>query len=611
MDGPQGTDFLGEPLFDSNKLQLEWSKAKKHVCCILDPPGVTLYMQTGTINKGDQVLPVYRCARGSTSLESFHLHQNRFIPGTSTNDDHFQAFLLEGIMRWNEDRAAAAKSGGRKPGCYNLKLNHLVNGLYQKVWGKPLDPHYKDPKQYTGELLGLDYLHGQSGKVINLEDDDTEVGFVTEVEDLFQSILEDPTLLEDVPLCEEATLAVPPSVPLEVVTPPRTQVEEDCLARSTTPPFVPCVPEELHTPSAPTPPAPTPAPIPTPTPPAPTPAAMIAADDDKESIGPDGSGGFRSVVALAKHLVSLRDVMTLSNVQCTAILDLFHKLSPGDRQSCRSVFKPAVSKSPGGRYHCSKKGRLMSQGTTSASDKVHSSRNAGAAAHPSANRLMEAVFNELALIHPRPLVEGGHRQSRVHLMQGSYDRIRQLIISNPAFQAIPLQLPAVNNETVSKWFNEKCKMEEQKVLLQGLEEQLPHPRFTSSIPLPSSAPQASTLHQPCQQRPDFILQLPANRVGLSVKKRGRVAAAPSVQSTQERVLLPALGQSVATKILPACSATSQQQRVLPPAPVPSVGAKIMPACSATSQQHSVFLPAPGQSVATKILPARSAGSSSA
>ncbi len=41
----------------------------------------TRYMKTGTLKKGGVELCCYRCARGSTSLESFHLHLNRFIPG--------------------------------------------------------------------------------------------------------------------------------------------------------------------------------------------------------------------------------------------------------------------------------------------------------------------------------------------------------------------------------------------------------------------------------------------------------------------------------------------------------------------------------------------------
>lgn len=49
--------------------------------CIQDPLGVQLYMQTGTVVKGEHRLSSYRCVRDSTSLESFHLHLNRFIPG--------------------------------------------------------------------------------------------------------------------------------------------------------------------------------------------------------------------------------------------------------------------------------------------------------------------------------------------------------------------------------------------------------------------------------------------------------------------------------------------------------------------------------------------------
>jgi len=70
---------------------------------------------TGHIMKGGVRLPVFRCSRGKTSLESFHLHWlgkhgevfyskvssvfARFIPGSSASARHFQAFLLEGLSR--------------------------------------------------------------------------------------------------------------------------------------------------------------------------------------------------------------------------------------------------------------------------------------------------------------------------------------------------------------------------------------------------------------------------------------------------------------------------------------------------------------------------------
>lgn len=112
--------------------------------CIQCLPSLSLY-QTRTLKKGTKTLPMYRCARGSTSLESFHLHLNRFIPGeitvcgsilflltctdselyvigTSANDVHCQAFLLKGLYRWNQDRASQAVE-------VEAPLFHIYSGL--------------------------------------------------------------------------------------------------------------------------------------------------------------------------------------------------------------------------------------------------------------------------------------------------------------------------------------------------------------------------------------------------------------------------------------------------------------------------------------------------
>ena len=81
FDGNAGCDSLGVPLINSARMSEIQKSQWKHVACIQDPPGVQLYTQTGTSVKGGRRLPTFRCARGSTSLESFHLHLNRFIPG--------------------------------------------------------------------------------------------------------------------------------------------------------------------------------------------------------------------------------------------------------------------------------------------------------------------------------------------------------------------------------------------------------------------------------------------------------------------------------------------------------------------------------------------------
>jgi len=72
------SDSYGVPLFGEQIVTI-WEEEKRHIPCIQDPLEVTLYNITGHINKGGVQLPVYRCARGTTSLESFHFHLARCV----------------------------------------------------------------------------------------------------------------------------------------------------------------------------------------------------------------------------------------------------------------------------------------------------------------------------------------------------------------------------------------------------------------------------------------------------------------------------------------------------------------------------------------------------
>ncbi|CAC5390845.1 unnamed protein product [Mytilus coruscus] len=151
--GEHGRDLLGTPLLDANKVEEIRKVQQNHVPCILDPPGSQLYVQTGVLKKGGHMLPTYRCARGSTSLESFHLHLNRFIP---------------------------------------------VNRLAEKVLGNPLDHSFQAPRVYTGELLGVEYLYAQTGRALQTvleeneeeeerkteEQPDMDEGFVDDLDDM-------------------------------------------------------------------------------------------------------------------------------------------------------------------------------------------------------------------------------------------------------------------------------------------------------------------------------------------------------------------------------------------------------------------------------------------
>jgi hypothetical protein len=61
-------------------------------------------------------------------VESFHLHLATFIPETAANAINFQAYLLEGIMRWSSPRAAeavACQKGNLRS--FNIQLKNNVN----------------------------------------------------------------------------------------------------------------------------------------------------------------------------------------------------------------------------------------------------------------------------------------------------------------------------------------------------------------------------------------------------------------------------------------------------------------------------------------------------
>jgi len=72
------TDSIGVPLLKEEMKEI-WVEQWQHIKCLQDPSNVQLYAITGHLKKGDVTLPIFRCTRGSTSLESFHLHLARLV----------------------------------------------------------------------------------------------------------------------------------------------------------------------------------------------------------------------------------------------------------------------------------------------------------------------------------------------------------------------------------------------------------------------------------------------------------------------------------------------------------------------------------------------------
>ena len=85
--------------------------------------------------------------------------------GTSANAHHFQALLLDGLVRWNENCAAAAVEGREQPLLsYSGHLQHSLNQLSQRVLGVSLVKDHTAPRECTGVSFGLSQSVLQFGK---------------------------------------------------------------------------------------------------------------------------------------------------------------------------------------------------------------------------------------------------------------------------------------------------------------------------------------------------------------------------------------------------------------------------------------------------------------
>ena len=109
------TDSTDEPVLN-DKIVTIWEEEKKHVKCIQSPDGIMLYTITGHITNSGGLTASVSYARGTTSLEPFHLHLAgytdvginvltciiivvRFIPGSSASNIHLSGIPAGGSVK--------------------------------------------------------------------------------------------------------------------------------------------------------------------------------------------------------------------------------------------------------------------------------------------------------------------------------------------------------------------------------------------------------------------------------------------------------------------------------------------------------------------------------
>ncbi|XP_059160941.1 uncharacterized protein LOC131944386 [Physella acuta] len=194
---------------------------------------------------------------------------------------HFQAYMLEGIVRWNEDWEEADGYT-----CYDLQLRSTYRAFGQRVFNTDLDPQLQAPREYTGEKMGIEYLFDQTGK--RFEE------MITDVEDEGEKLLETLSTTE-----EEEDPAE-----MEAIDPTISISEPPVIASD-------IAPEDLAVPQP---------------------------EDKKEipldtlALGPDGQEGFHLVKELASYLVGLRQERCLTETQVNTLIPMFKALPDADQR---------------------------------------------------------------------------------------------------------------------------------------------------------------------------------------------------------------------------------------------------------------------------------------
>lgn len=78
------------------------------------------------------------------------------VVGTSANAVNFQAYLADGITRWNAARAADSidqqTSSSQSLRTFDVRLQHRINSLSDNLNKDKVFPLYRRPNKYTGKF---------------------------------------------------------------------------------------------------------------------------------------------------------------------------------------------------------------------------------------------------------------------------------------------------------------------------------------------------------------------------------------------------------------------------------------------------------------------------
>ncbi|KAJ7985052.1 hypothetical protein DPEC_G00361140 [Dallia pectoralis] len=500
--GAKGCDTMGIPLFD-NADQGDLARAEA------SPPLHPRSTRCTAVHRDWQADQGRRQSAG-LSLRAFQHRWSRstsISTGTSANAMHFQAFLLDGLVRWNENRAAAAVEGQEQPLLsYSGHLQHSLNELSQLVLGVRLVKDHTVPREYTGELLGVEYLYSQTGKVLQDASVDPdvpdEVAAIQELdvedegfEDAGDNV-EDPTIHVALPLPDalssSSAVATTSGDPTGA---PRSASPSQC--------------NKLQAASD---------------------DSTSDSEDDSNRQGRDSQPGYQHVCNLAKALVQVRKCSGLSDSRVDRLIELWQALPEPDQR--RVVYPPRhKDKFVKGRFKATKCPGVAGRESL---QRVMVGTSSGPATWPDTSRLVEAICIRLCHLHPTTTFHGKVRRTRYCMRQRDRERaiLNQGLVSapGPSFTAQPL--PAARPRHFQLEGNQQPFL---FLTLEDITRQAPQQRLHGPVPAAPAQP-LTTLSQdsvtaapylpppPCTT--ETVIQLPVSRSTAYRKRKLEEAGGP-------------------------------------------------------------------------------------
>lgn len=124
---------------------------------------------------------------------------------TAANAVTFQAYLLEGLTRWNAELAASAVQEHESSNmlyAFDMSLKCHLNRLHMSLRNEAFLPNFTLPGVFTGEHIGAEYLWSQSDVLPNK-------ALEKEIDEAFEDYQSEVESVEEHQQIQDLTLALP------------------------------------------------------------------------------------------------------------------------------------------------------------------------------------------------------------------------------------------------------------------------------------------------------------------------------------------------------------------------------------------------------------------